>query len=85
MKKTYTKPLISVEEMSLTQSISTMVNCTADRDDVLALMELKYFSSDRGCVRLLAANGGIDYDHDGVGDEFTTVCYHSNMLQAFTS
>lgn len=86
MKKVYTKPLISVEALTLDQPIAA--NCNADFDDILSLIDLGYFGeNDRGysCSSNLLPNGGIDLDGDGESDWHDTLCYHSNVQTAFLS
>lgn len=90
MKKTYIKPLISVEEISLGQSIAA--TCTADRDDMLSLMDLGFFIEEKNCSMWIGfgeegRGGKIDADLDGDFDDGynATVCYHSNITTAFLS
>jgi hypothetical protein len=89
LKKSYSKPLISVEVLTLDQPIANI--CTADRQDVKDLMSFGYFSSDRSCEMWIGpgenGQGGlIDWDCDGSWDStHDSVCYHSNVQTAFTS
>ena len=87
MKKAYGKPLVSVEVMSLDQPIAA--NCVADKDDVKGMMMVGYFVQEYECAYCEVA-GGFDATGDGVADpEFNwgndTICYHSNIQQAFLS
>lgn len=83
MKRTYCKPQIYVEAFSMDCPIAA--NCTADFDDVRALMEFGYFMETKNCQINLLPTGGFDFDNDGISDSHDTVCYHSNVQQAFTS
>ena len=84
MKKVYNKPLISVEALTLDQPIA--VNCTADYDDIAAMMEFGYFTEKRQCTIRLLPTEGFDYDGDGTPDTaHDTICYHSNVQTAFLS
>lgn len=84
MKKVYSKPLISVEEMSLNQSIATAVNCTADKDIMEILIYFGYFMPDSTCS-VVGEGDKVDSNFDGVVDEHDTICYHSNIQTAFLS
>lgn len=83
MKKIYNKPLISVEALTLDQPIAT--NCTADFDDIQALMEWNYFMDGKNCEINLLPTGGFDFNGDGRADSHDTLCYHSNVQTAFLS
>lgn len=86
MKKVYNKPLICVEAMSLDQPIAA--NCDpAILDDIEILIDLGYFMDDPSvsCFLNLLPSGGFDYDGDDEADDHNTVCYHSNVRQAFRS
>lgn len=72
MKRVYEKPMISVEVLELDAPIA--VNCIADKDDMNSLIDLGYFA-DETCL--------IREDQIEWGDD--TICYHSNVIQAFTS
>lgn len=73
MKRVYEKPMISVEELHLDTPIAT--NCQADKEDMNSLMELGYFNAGHPC--------SINTDAIEWGDD--TICYHSNVIKAFTS
>lgn len=73
MKKVYSKPLISVEVLTLDQPIA--LNCVADKEDMRSLMELGYYTEKENCI--------INTDSIEWGDD--TICYHSNIQQAFLS
>ena len=73
MKRVYEKPMISVEELHLDAPIAT--NCQADKEDMNSLIELGYFNEEHQC--------GINVDSIDWGDD--TICYHSNVIKAFTS
>ncbi|MDD5969834.1 MAG: hypothetical protein PUC17_10250 [Anaerostipes sp.] len=73
MKRVYEKPMISVEVLELDAPIAA--NCQADKDDMNSLMELGYFNGEHTC--------GLDVDAIDWGDD--TICYHSNVIKAFTS
>lgn len=84
MKKFYSKPLISVEAMTLDQPIAT--NCTADKDIMEILIEFGYFMDEPETKCTAFGEGGkVDSDFDGDVDEHDTICYHSNIQQAFLS
>lgn len=85
MKKLYSKPLISVEVMSLDQPIAA--NCNADFEDIRALNEFGYFMPDQRltCTINLLPGGGFDENNDGIADHHDTLCYHSNVQTAFLS
>lgn len=87
MKKVYTKPLISVEVMSLDEPIAN--GCTMDRNDVLDLISGDFFTAERNCAYTLVETGGFDITGDGIADIFNeghdTICYHSNAQIAFLS
>ena len=85
MKKIYHKPLISVEEMSLNQSIATAVNCTANKDDMEVMKMLGYFLDEAECFFTITEHGKVDSNFDGVLDEHDTLCYHSNAQTIFMS
>ena len=94
MKKIYSKPLISVEELSLDQSIATAVNCTASKADMQSLIRLGWFQAGYNCDKhiIFGENGqGGYYDinkdnlPDFEDDYHDTVCYHSNITTAFLS
>lgn len=73
MKKVYSKPMISVELLSLDQPIA--LNCIADKDDVKSLMELGYYTTEMNCnIKDVDVKWGND-----------TICYHSNVQTAFLS
>lgn len=93
MKKVYSKPLISVEAMTLDQPIAN-VNCEADRTDMQQLLNWNWFSLDRTCDKNIldgpeGKGGYYDYDGDRVADDESlyhdSICYHSNVAQAFLS
>lgn len=73
MKKPYSKPTITVEAIQLDRPIAA--GCTANRDDMNSLIELGYFA-DSTCGILVG---------DGTLPDYDTICYHSNVLTAFTS
>lgn len=83
MKKTYSKPLVSVEVLTLDQPIAA--SCTADPEVIRDLMEFNYFMDGKGCMFNLLPTGGFDENRDGVADHHDTVCYHSNIQTAFLS
>ena len=83
MKKIYSKPQIHVELLMMDQPIAA--NCTADFDDIKALMEFNYFMKGEECLINLLPTGGFDWDGDGVADDHDTICYHSNVQTAFLS
>lgn len=73
MKKVYSKPMISVELLSLDQPIA--LNCIADKDDVKSLMELGYYTTEMNCN---IKDVDVEWGND-------TICYHSNVQTAFLS
>lgn len=73
MKRVYEKPMISVEVLELDAPIAA--NCEADKDDMNSLIELGYFNTEHTCM--------LDVDSIAWGDD--TICYHSNVIKAFTS
>ena len=85
MKKSYSKPLISVEVLSLDEPIA--LNCNANPDDIRALNEFGYFMPEQrlSCSIDLLPNGGFDENGDGIADSHDTICYHSNVQTAFLS
>ena len=83
MKKPYSKPLISVEVLTLDEPIAA--NCQGDFADIAALMEFGYFMEGKNCSLNLLPDGGFDTNGDGVADMHDTVCYHSNVETAFLS
>ncbi len=84
MKKTYTKPLISVEAMLLDTSIAN-TTCDMNKNEVLDLMEFGFFMEGKNCDYNLLKNGGFDFTGDGESDMHDTVCYHTNIQKAFLS
>ena len=74
MKKVYTKPQISVESLAMDHPIA--VGCVADFDDMEALISFGYFGDNNRGIQC-----GIEYT-DGSHD---TICYHSNVQNAFLS
>lgn len=76
MKKTYEKPLIAVEALSLDRPIAAGT-CTADIDDMKSVIELGYFTAEKNCLYPVVGDGALPgYD---------TICYHGNVQTAFTS
>ena len=73
MKKVYSKPLISVEVLTLDQPIA--LNCVADKQDMKDVMGFGYFTQEWNCA---TDTDSIEWDGD-------TICYHSNVTQAFLS
>lgn len=73
MKRVYEKPMISVEALHLDAPIA--LNCVADKDDMNSLLEMGYYTDSHNC--------SIDTDAIDWGND--TICYHSNVTQAFTS
>ena len=73
MKKPYSKPTITVGAIQLDQPIAA--GCTADFDDMRALIGLGYFTAERNCQE----------PGDGSLPGYDTICYHSNVQTAFTS
>ena len=73
MKKAYSMPTITVEELQLDHPIAA--GCDANFEDINSLMELDYFSE------------SCKYDVDLVDkpDKWDTICYHSNVQIAFSS
>ena len=70
--------------MSLDQPIAA--NCDPALFDVIQiLMQFGYFMGDTCSVKKLLPTGGFDNNGDGKADEHDTVCYHSNIQQAFLS
>ncbi|MCI5700990.1 MAG: hypothetical protein MR308_11535 [Lachnospiraceae bacterium] len=76
MKRVYEKPMISVEELFLDAPIA-LTNCEADPEDMNSLMELGYFNPERSCT--------IVQDEIQWSSTNDTICYHSNVIKAFTS
>lgn len=75
MKKPYSKPTITVGAIQLDQPIAA--GCTADFDDMRALIELGYFTVEGNCSWPVVGDGALP--------GFDTICYHSNVQVAFTS
>lgn len=84
MKKTYTKPLISVEAMLLDTSIAN-ITCDMNKNEVLDLKEFGFFMAGKNCEHNLLETGGFDFNNDGESDIHDTVCYHTNIQKAFLS
>lgn len=93
MKKTYSKPLISVEELSLDQPIAG--GCSANKNVMNALLSDGWFNSSRAECEMWIGIGNdptkgglIDANCDHIPDgnqTHNTVCYHSNITTAFIS
>ena len=83
MKKTYSKPQIHVESFAMDRPIAA--SCVGDFDDIKSLMELGYFMPGESCTTNLLPTGGFDLNKDGEADSHDTLCYHSNVQQAFLS
>lgn len=83
MKKAYVKPEIAVENIFLDQPIAQ--NCLTSREDMKALEDMGYFGD--GCTIFVDGEGRIDMNGNRVIDdgEVDTVCYHSNVQQAWYS
>ena len=75
MKKKYDKPRILVEEYNLDMPVS--LNCVVDKEDMLDILEFGYFAADFNCDILM--------DEFSYDDKSDTICYHSNIQQAFLS
>lgn len=75
MKKAYSMPTITVEELQLDKPIA--VDCKADYDDMNSLIELGYFYDYCGELNVDLPGNKPPY-----GD---TICYHSNVQTAFLS
>ena len=73
MKRVYEKPMISVEVFDLDAPIAA--NCQANKEDMNSLMDMGYFNGEHTCK--------IDVEAIDWGDD--TICYHSNVIKAFTS
>lgn len=84
MKKVYSKPIISVEAMSLDQPIANACDSTL-KDEITILMGWGYFMDGKNCTTNLLPTGGFDTNNDGTADSHNTVCYHSNIQKAFIS
>ena len=73
--------------MSLDQPIAATCNKEL-KDEIQVLMQWGYFMpNDHGitCSQNLLPTGGFDFNGDGEADSHNTVCYHSNIQQAFIS
>lgn len=75
MKKKYEKPIVWIEEFCLDAPIS--LNCIADKEDMESLIDIGYFIDVSECL--------IQYDDGMFEDSHDTICYHSNVQQAFLS
>lgn len=73
MKRVYEKPMISVEVLELDAPIAA--NCEAKKEDMNSLINLGYFDNEHTCRK--------NIDAIVWGDD--TICYHSNVIKAFTS
>lgn len=73
MKKAYSMPTITVEELQLDKPIA--LGCEADYADIQSLIGLGYFSD--GCP--------INVSSNGLPPQYDTICYHSNVQTAFLS
>ena len=61
-------------------------NCDMElKDEIKILKGWGYFMEGKNCATNLLPTGGFDYDGDGEADSHNTVCYHSNIQQAFMS
>lgn len=77
MKRSYVKPMIIVETLSLDMPVAA--NCIADKEDMESLIELGYFLEVPTCKNPIPNNGiAVPGGHD-------TICYHSNVQTAFLS
>ena len=74
MKKTYAKPQISVESMAMDHPIA--VGCIANFDDMYDLISFGYFGEN---------NRGIQCAFEYTDGGHDTICYHSNVQNAFLS
>ena len=78
MKKTYKKPMISFEELSLDMPIAA--NCAPNTFDIVAeLKELDYFGDSDSCF-WLNVDEYLDIKY---GDD--KICYYTLNTQLFTS
>lgn len=73
MKREYSKPTIYVEPMIMDTPIA--LGCTADKEDMKALVTLGYFTQNEACSFNI---NDIDWGDD-------TICYHGNVQTAFYS
>jgi hypothetical protein len=73
MKRAYSKPTIYVEAIKLDSPIA--VNCLAEKADMEAVMSFGYFNGDYNCF---IKENEVAWGH-------STICYHSNVQQAFLS
>lgn len=74
MKKAYSMPTITVEELQLDKPVAS--GCEADDQDMRNLIGFGYFSTD------------CQYDVDDPKHKAElndTICYHSNVIKAFMS
>ena len=83
MKKAYSKPQIHVESFLMDRPIA--LTCDVDRALMVELVFSGYFMEGKNCSMKLLPNGGFDFTGDGIADSHDTVCYHSNVQQAYLS
>lgn len=77
MKKAYTKPQISVEELSLDRPIA--LNCSKDiLEEMRFLVSWGYFGENDKGLTCSFEMKDMDGDHDHI-------CYHTSVEQAFLS
>ncbi len=74
-KRAYTRPEFRFESFELDTPFAS--NCMAEKEDMRDLMSLGYFTEEMNC-RI----PGEMLDSTGKHD---TICYHSNVIAAFTS
>lgn len=77
MKRTYSKPVIYVEDLQLDSPIAS--NCDANKADMESLLELRVFTKEMDCFFPILETGELDEWG------YPTVCYHTNIDVAFLS
>lgn len=84
MKKQYQKPMLSVENYALTQSVSA---CSGIRINSLDTQCVIMDPDSTNAMRNWAERGGflVDCIRDLSGDKYDSVCYHTNINAAFSS
>lgn len=85
MKKPYERPLVAVEQYSLTQTVSSCVNIKINSTNAQCVI---MDPDSTNMMRNLAHRGGFlgtSCVIDMSGFKYDGVCYHTNINAAFTS
>lgn len=82
-RRPYEKPTIRFESFELETPYAT--NCMADEDDMNDLIELGYFTDQMNCTLVEGYNELPKAAKIIKKPDNDTICYHSNVIAAFTS